>query len=653
MKKMIGLMLLGCYAIALYGSGAVISNMTDEKMYAAIYCVDGTKGVRLANPVLIKEAEYKKISYACKKGSPTIIVDRSDAELRPIISSELLKERRMAVEPIGFQETNFFIVKKEGRLKVYNSFRWYLFKPLKSKVGETVDFLTEPLASKLKKTLRPITRNIHKNKKAVVRIGNSLPVEETAYLASRLNVVKKNIEKHLSAVQKKTVTLEGKPPIIACIFSGGGYRAMISTLGFVSGAVKAGIFDSVSYVVGLSGSTWGLGTWMSNGFPIEKFKEKFYGMLTGGLKKLSSSDLSLMVDNFETKMVFRQPITIVDAYGALLANELFANFGQQKQMLHLSTLKNMLTTNRGAIWPIPIFTAIRAEEQAKSEWYEFTPYEVGASWLGMYVPTWAWGRKFINGESIDNAPEQPLGFDFGTFGSAFGAKFGQTYEAIIDATSSSPVKILFEKKILPSIKEKRPAYAEVFNFTAGIPGSPIRELKVMQLVDAGSSPGFNLPYPPVSGERPERKADILLFVDASAGTLGEDFNKVVAYARANRLPFPEVDFSVISKSSISVFKNDNDPSVPVVIYMPLIIDQVVLQQKLKEEGFGQYKILEGFAPRACMENSFCNTFNFVYQKEQAEQLSAVYEFNVRASSERIIEVIQEWLTKRGVIKLSA
>ena len=53
------------------------------------------------------------------------------------------------------------------------------------------------------------------------------------------------------------------------------------------------------------------------------------------------------------------------------------------------------------------------------EWMEITPFEVGSSFLKTYIPTWAYGRKFKDGNSTNAPPEQTLGYFMGIFGSAF------------------------------------------------------------------------------------------------------------------------------------------------------------------------------------------------------------------------------------------
>lgn len=54
-------------------------------------------------------------------------------------------------------------------------------------------------------------------------------------------------------------------PVIALAGSGGGYRAMVSCMGAVGAAEEMGLWDTVSFVSGVSGSCWALSTLYSVG----------------------------------------------------------------------------------------------------------------------------------------------------------------------------------------------------------------------------------------------------------------------------------------------------------------------------------------------------------------------------------------------------
>ena len=58
----------------------------------------------------------------------------------------------------------------------------------------------------------------------------------------------------------------------------------------------------------------------------------------------------------------------------------------------------------------------------------------------IYVPTWAYGREFYGGGSLDFAPEQTLGFHMGTCGSAFAVHVGFVWNAVSKNLSNVVLK---------------------------------------------------------------------------------------------------------------------------------------------------------------------------------------------------------------------
>ncbi len=112
-----------------------------------------------------------------------------------------------------------------------------------------------------------ILNNPYAQEKASVRFGNNLSEGELDYLVNRKPKVHAALEKALD------ISLEGAyVPTIAMVCSGGGYRAMLGTIGSLSGLKRIGLLDTVTYISSLSGSTWALGVWMSTGMTILQLK---------------------------------------------------------------------------------------------------------------------------------------------------------------------------------------------------------------------------------------------------------------------------------------------------------------------------------------------------------------------------------------------
>lgn len=256
--------------------------------------------------------------------------------------------------------------------------------------------------------------------------------------------------------KKHNVKAPETTPRIAICASGGGFRAMITTGGFLDGLEKSGLLDTVLYSAVLSGSTWvtvprALG--VSSKTCLDTYKK--YAKLEVGNLIGKSGDVHLLPqnkilldhglynerqdieDNIMRKFYGGQLIDATDIYGsAIVAHQVCAMFDdpsfyknslqpsyypQPRQRLFLSQAREYLESDT-LPFPIPLATAA-AETTGKTltgnimegfkglfgygnafeeslQWFEFSPYEVGTFYLdkdrgkGAYVPTWAFGRNY-------------------------------------------------------------------------------------------------------------------------------------------------------------------------------------------------------------------------------------------------------------------
>jgi phospholipase A2 len=519
------------------------------------------------------------------------------------------------------QGNNFRVGLKDGRTKIYNWRELNITKPFREAVAPITGAIKETIQDWRIGKSKAVETNPHKDRVAKIRIGNELSPNENEYLKKR----KAYVHTNLSTMLGRTIPANATP-VIAYVFSGGGYRAMLWGSGALVGFETIGLNAITTYCVGLSGGAWCLGQWFTSGLAPRQFRDQLYQKAGMSLRPVGGQ-ITLMNDAFSTKRAFDQPITLVDLWGGLLANVFFGDKGDDRQMVHMSDQVQRIANGT---WPMPIYTAIRAEWAAEADcWYEFTPFEIGATWMNIWVPTWAFGRKFVNGSSVDFAPEQSFGYLMGIFGSAFAAQFKQIYSEIKSGLSESMQKFI---ESIPSQKtaESRLSQGEVFNFSVGLNQSPLRELKMLNFVDAGTWPGFNLPYQPVSGERRARKADILIFVDAS-GTIadGVGLRHVEHYARSHNLKFPPIDYAGIENQAVSIFKDESNPDVPMVIYMPRVVDQALVMHYKNDPQFGRIaRNIEQFDVEKCIKQDYCRTTNFNYSSADAARLSEVAEFSV-------------------------
>ena len=147
------------------------------------------------------------------------------------------------------------------------------------------------------------------------------------------------------------------------------------------------------------------------------------------------------------------------------------------------------------------------------------------------------------------------------------------------------------------------------------------------MVDGGIA--FNLPYPPISGNGP-RKADIIIMFDASGGLYDSeiiDLQLMKKYAEVRNLKFPPLpsDMRATSKSAVSIFRDEKDSAVPLIIYLPAITDPLLVKY-----------------PSSLPKDFNTNfpTMKFAYNSAEFDNLSAVTQHNVEQCIETIKDAIR-------------
>lgn len=502
-----------------------------------------------------------------------------------------------------------------------------IFSNILNSVTSAVSSLTASLAGYFHS---PIP-NTHTNDIAVIRYSatDELCDQERAFLSNRLPRVQKQLEKMLNK------SLEGKRiPRIAFCFSGGGFRAMLLTLGFLSGAQKIGLVDATTYMAGLSGSTWTLAPWIASGNSLAVYQKELPTKISKGLQNITNpSDIKTIINLLMSKIANNQTLSSVDIYGALLANTLLTDLGANRFTTGLSD--SHATVNSGA-YPLPLYTCITTNVEPY-EWLEFSPYEVGSSYLQCYIPTWAYGRKFKNSVSVNTAPEQSLGYCIGIFGSAYAVDAEDiirlSTNSIMNCISTLPtclqstVQSALTSITDSSLDEVRLFPSTLCNFTYQYSTSPLCTAKDLTLVDAGLS--FNLPFPPLM--RSERNIDIIIVYDGSADIIGvPELVAAQQYMQRKGLPFPPIDVTQAATNVISVFKDDTNPQCPIVIYMP----------RIKNPAYSTT-----FDPETCVNTGYCDTFNFDYTPTNIAELSGLAEFAVVQNANTIRQVINDVIAR--------
>lgn len=480
----------------------------------------------------------------------------------------------------------------------------------------------------LGKTLLP--DHTHTNSHAFVRraSNNELCYEEKQYMHVRTPHVRDAQEAYLDMELTNDDALH-----IGMCFSGGGFRAMVLTLGFLKAAQETGLFDASMFMCGLSGSTWAIAPWIASGVSMEVYMNQVSKKIAHGVDFINNPDeMKLLMHQLMIKTMYKQPISAMDLYGSLLANTLLQDFGESRMNVTISQSHQDVIMG---FLPLPIYTSIQTNK-TPYEWMECTPYEVGSDVLKAYIPTWAYGRKFQHGASLDTAPEQSLGYFMGIFGSAFEVNFQDivyhTQDQMQTALLKLPYALQSTAKSLVWIIQHSPLNnlrlfpSMLRNYTHNVQWSPLCDDKHICLVDAGID--FNLPLPPLL--RPDRKLDVIIVYDASGIVKGStELKRAQLYAQRKGLKFPKIDYARVDTSVVSVFQ-DEDASIPVVIYFPRIAN-------------ADYS---DFDPDYCTENGYCATTNFTYSAAQFKELSGLSEFTLKQHTKLIQDILKQVITKK-------
>ncbi|KAK9372435.1 acyl transferase/acyl hydrolase/lysophospholipase [Lipomyces chichibuensis] len=395
---------------------------------------------------------------------------------------------------------------------------------------------------------------------AYVRLGPQLSNQEVKFRKNRAKFTKKGLAKYLdipvSSIDERDI------PIIAVTGSGGGYRSMIATGGYIMALQETGLLDCTTYLAGVSGSTWLMALFYTLAECdatrlIDHIKARtgvHIAFLPAAMELFTTAptDKFLLHGIIEKLHYNYTSVSLPDIYGVLLSSRLLVPNNElivDRDNLKISSQRRIVDT--GAV-AMPIYTAVRHEfgptgakveatdqstihpdntviEQRKKreswfQWFEFTPYEVGCEEVCAWIPTWSLGRKWSNGVSVDTAvPELNLTLLLGTFGSAFCATLSHFYKEIRPALPDISISQSLDKIIKENddnLKGVHPiAPAGIPNYLLGLksylpPSCPesIHTEKDINLMDAGMDNNLAL-YPLL---RPEREVDMILAFDSSA-----------------------------------------------------------------------------------------------------------------------------------------
>ncbi|KAK2532296.1 cytosolic phospholipase A2 epsilon [Columba guinea] len=194
--------------------------------------------------------------------------------------------------------------------------------------------------------------------------------------------------------------------------TGGGIRSVTSLFGSLLGLQELGVLDCVSYISGLSATTWTMAKLYEDANWSQKdLRDPICDIRKNVTKsKLQCFSLDRM-KYYEEELCERKEeghkLSFADFWGLFIDSMLHEQGSTQK----LSD--QQLAVNQGQN-PLPIYLSLNVKDDFSTldfkEWVEFTPYEVGFLKYGAFVHSEDFGSEFFMGHLMKKIPESRICF---------------------------------------------------------------------------------------------------------------------------------------------------------------------------------------------------------------------------------------------------
>ncbi|KAG2468199.1 PA24C phospholipase, partial [Polypterus senegalus] len=291
---------------------------------------------------------------------------------------------------------------------------------------------------------------------------------------------------------------------------------MLSLLGSLSGLQEIGVLDCVTYICGVSGSTWAMSSLCEN----PEWTKDLESLTKDICSKIVRQDASWekIIDIIFEEERLRKRLVEAARKNDFSLTDIWAaavSYLIGKENTHFLS-SHQKSVKRG-MNPYPVYAAIDKEAFDINQkfhpeiWFEFTPHECGFPYYEAFIETCDFGSKFEDQTVTKSHPE-------------------------LDVCH-------LQDKNLKNINN-------------------VIKKEFVSLVDAGLA--INCAYPLML--HPKRKVDVIISLDYSDGDIFETLTLAKEFAKENHLHFPSVNKEDKQPEDCSVY---SDTSTPTVIHMPL------------------------------------------------------------------------------------
>ncbi|XP_036094162.1 cytosolic phospholipase A2 zeta isoform X1 [Rousettus aegyptiacus] len=482
-----------------------------------------------------------------------------------------------------------------------------------------------------------------------LRLGFDLCDGEQKFLDKRKQIVSKALQQVLKLNQAPD---SDQVPVVAVLGSGGGTRAMSSLYGSLAGLQELGLLDTVTYLKGVSGSTWCISTlykdpaWSQVALqgPTELARGRVCSSKIGAV---STERLQYYAQELGKLESSGHSVSLIDLWGLLIEYFLY----QEENPAKLSDQQEAISQGQN---PYPIYASINVRTNISGE-----------DFAGM------WGSAFA--ASLDEIFMKTAGFSL---------SFLDLYRGHVNITDDcqklqlhDPTRLRtklftrqgpFSQAVL-DIFTSRFTAAENFNFTQGLclhkdyvagreftawkdthldalPNELTPMKDCLYLVDGGFA--LNSPFP--LSLLPQRAVDLIVSFDYSLDAPFEVLQMTEKYCRDRGIPFPRVEVlpeDLEEPRECYLFDRAEDPCSPIVLHFPLVnrtfrthLAPGVERQTAEEKAHGDFAINGPDTPYGMT--------NFTYEPEEFDRLVALSRYNVLNNAETVRRALRLALDRR-------
>ncbi|KAK9331037.1 lysophospholipase catalytic domain-containing protein [Lipomyces starkeyi] len=379
----------------------------------------------------------------------------------------------------------------------------------------------------------------------LIRLASTgLSSEESQYVAARQNVTRDALVSLLDRIGLDNFDASGfigsnTSINIGLAFSGGGYRAMLNGAGFLAAADNrtvnstdkghiGGLLQASTYLVGLSGGNWLVGSVVLNNFstiqalqadPVVWDLSNSLLAPKGANVTAATEYYNQVADEVAGKSDAGFEISLTDYWGRLLGQQMF-NYSAGGVGLFWSDIADTEPFKSHDL-PFPMVVADgvtkgEAVDIATATVFEFSPYEMG-SWdntLGAFFPTKYLGSEAVNGTPA-NSQQCVVGFDnagfvIGTSSSLFNVS---PLNSTFIQNSFLPSQLLSALSKVQNDSYTRDVAVFAPNPFFGVNGTSVQLDPLIGLADGGED-SQNVPLLPLL--QSEREVDVIFALDNSA-----------------------------------------------------------------------------------------------------------------------------------------